>query len=68
MEVGPGTREMKTCVFLVFSVRIVPRGNVPLVNSWGYNFQLAFALENLMGIENLFQEMLQNILTLALTA
>lgn len=59
---------MKTCVFLVFSVRIVPRGNVPLVNSWGYDFQLEFALENLMGVENLFKEMLQNILTLALTA
>lgn len=38
MEIGPGTR--KACIFLVFYVRIAPRGNVPLFNSWGYSFQL----------------------------
>lgn len=44
MAVGPDTRKMKACIFLVFSVRIYPRGNVPLFNSWGYSFRLELVL------------------------
>lgn len=44
MEVGPGTRKMKACVFLVFSVKMFLEKTVRYFDSWDYSFQLELVL------------------------